>query len=186
MEARPNRPGPGTATTLRRRRERRAAEAGAISGHGALIDGELFLLPHEIDAGEPLEIKASALAAEELRAELAGLGALGRVLVLLDACRPGAAAASGAGVATPNVTVLTSSSGAEALREDAAWGGGHGAFTHALLEALGGAADGNRDGLVGVSELMAHLARRVPALTGGAQRPGIEARFEGGLFAAGL
>ena len=77
-----------------------------------------------------------------------------------------------------------SSSGAEVSREDAAWG--NGAFTEALLEALGSAADTDRDGLVGVSELMAHLGRRVPALTEGRQTPGIEARFEGGLFAAGL
>ena len=37
-----------------------------------------------------------------------------------------------------------------------------------------------------VDELMAYLARRVPALTDGRQTPGIEARYEGGLFAAGL
>ncbi len=89
-------------------------------------------------------------------------------------------------LALPNVTVLTSSGGTEPSREDAAWGGGHGAFTYALLEALGTVADGNRDGLVGVTELTGYLARRVPALTGGKQTPGVEVRFEGGLFAAGL
>jgi uncharacterized caspase-like protein len=117
------------------------------------------------------------------------------VLVLLDACHAGAVAADGselpvdagllrAALSVPNVTVLTSSSGTETSREDAAWG--HGAFTQALLEALGSAADTNHDGLVSVDELMAYLAQRVPALTGGAQTPGIEARYEGGLSAAGL
>jgi hypothetical protein len=66
------------------------------------------------------------------------------------------------------------------LREDPAWG--NGVFT----EALGEAGDPNRDGLVGVTELAGYLARRVPALTGGAQTPGVEVRYEGGLFAADL
>ena len=83
-----------------------------------------------------------------------------------------------------NVTVLTSSSEAETSREDPAWG--HGAFTQALLEALGSAADTNHDGLVSVDELMAYLTWRVRALTEDKQTPGIEARYEGGLFAAGL
>jgi uncharacterized caspase-like protein len=89
-----------------------------------------------------------------------------------------------AALAASNVTVLTSSSGAEVSREDPAWG--HGAFTQALLEALGSPADTNRDELVSVDELMGYLAQRVPALTGGMQTPGIEARYAGGLFAAGL
>src|SRR3712207_6118542 len=102
MEARPHRHGqgyrppapprllgPGTATIMRRRRERRAAGAVAISGHGALVGGQPFLLPHDVDAATSARIRASALSAEELRAELAGLGAHGRVLVLLDACHSG-------------------------------------------------------------------------------------------------
>ena len=166
-----------------------------FSGHGAVVDGRLYLLPYDVDTRTAARVRSSALSAEELRDELAELGKLGRVLVLLDACHAGAVAADGsalpadagllkAALAASNVTVLTSSSGTETSREDAAWG--HGAFTQALLEALGSAADTNHDGLVSVDELMAYLARRVPALTDGRQTPGIEARYEGGLFAAGL
>jgi hypothetical protein len=39
---------------------------------------------------------------------------------------------------------------------------------------------------MGVTELAGNLARRVPTLTDGAQTPGVEVRYEGGLFAAGL
>jgi Caspase domain len=164
-----------------------------FSGHGAVVDGRLYLLPYDVDTRTAARVRSSALSADELRDELAELGKLGRVLVLLDACHSGAvadgAAPADAGLlraalSASNVTVLTSSSGAEVSREDPAWG--HGAFTQALLEALGSAADTNHDGLVSVDELMAYLTWRVPALTEGKQTPGIEARYEGGLFAAGL
>jgi WD40 repeat protein len=60
-----------------------------FSGHGALIDGTLYLLPYEVDARDSAAIKASALAIGQFRQELQRLAARGRVLVLLDACRAG-------------------------------------------------------------------------------------------------
>jgi Ca2+-binding EF-hand superfamily protein len=87
-------------------------------------------------------------------------------------------------MAQSNVTVLTSSSADKVSREDKAWS--HGAFTQALLEAFGRAADTNHDGVVSVSELTDYLARRVPALTGGQQQPGIEQRFWSDILVAGL
>jgi len=47
----------------------------------------------------------------------------------------------------------------------------HGVFTYALLEALQGSADGDDDGVVSVSELFGHVARRVPRLTDERQHP---------------
>jgi len=55
-----------------------------------------------------------------------------------------------------------------------------------LLEAFGRAADTNHDGVISVSELTDYLARRVPALTGGKQQPGIEMRFQSDILVAGL
>jgi uncharacterized caspase-like protein len=166
-----------------------------FSGHGALIDCKLYLLPYDVDARDPVGTKATALAIEELRGELVQLGRLGRVLVLLDACRSGAATADGTGVtvdatllrtalAGANVTVLTSSAGTEPSHEDPRWG--NGALTEVLLEALGGAADTNRDGLISVVELADYLTTHVPRLTEGRQTPGIEVRFQSSLFVAGL
>jgi len=71
---------------------------------------------------------------------------------------------------------LTSSSADKVSRENKAWG--HGAF--------GRAADTNHDGVISVSELTDYLARRVPALTGGKQQPGIEMRFQSDILVAGL
>ena len=84
----------------------------------------------------------------------------------------------------PNVTVLTSSSAAELSREDPKWG--NGAFTKIVLEALSNRADANRNGLISISELTGYLTRHVPGLTDGAQHPGVEMRFDGDVFVAGL
>lgn len=47
----------------------------------------------------------------------------------------------------------------------------HGVFTYALLEALGGNADGNQDGKVTFDEVVGYLDTRVPAMTNNRQHP---------------
>ena len=113
------------------------------------------------------------------------------MLVLLDACYSGVAALDGsaataesrtltAALAAANITVLTSSSASQASREDPRWR--NGAFTEAVLEALGGEADENKDGLVGATELAHYVDRRVRNFTNGAQSPAMEVRYDGSLF----
>jgi WD40 repeat protein len=117
-----------------------------FSGHGAIIDKRFYLLPYDVNARTPTEIKASAISADEFHDEVAELATYGRVLVLLDACHSGAVAGTGLtltsdaevlrrGVAASNVTVLTSSTSNEISREDDKWN--HGAFIKVLLDALG-------------------------------------------------
>jgi hypothetical protein len=167
-----------------------------FSSHGALIDSEFYLLSHDVNAGDEVTIKATALPASDLRRELVGLAQYGhRVLVLLDACRSGGAMATGqalaadatklrAALAESNVTVLTSSSTAELSREDPQWV--YGAFTKIVLEALSSKADANRNGLISVSELTGYLKRHVPGLTKGAQTSDVSMNFDGDVFVAGL
>ena len=103
-----------------------------FSGHGALIDGSFYLLPHGVDAGSTPRLKASALPASEFQAEIRQLAQHGRVLVLLDACHSGAVTADGSAlaanadilrslIAQGNVTVLTSSTSNQVSRENSAW-----------------------------------------------------------------
>jgi hypothetical protein len=166
-----------------------------FSGHGALLDGQLYLLPHDVDARDPVGIQATAIEISVLKSRLLKLAEKGRVLVLLDACRSGAATASGVSMtvdsralghilAGSNITVLTSSLGSEPSREDKAWK--NGAFTEVFLKALGRQADGNRDGVISMTELTQHLTTGIPRLTEGKQTPGLEIRFERTIFASGL
>jgi WD40 repeat protein len=163
-----------------------------FSGHGALVDGELYLLPYEVNARDDASIEASGLKADDLRHELLELAKYGRVLVLLDACHSGAngaaipmeADALRTGLAAANVTVLTSSKGSQTSEERDTWQ--HGAFTEALLDAFNDpAADINHNGLISTTGLENYLMKRVPELTDGKQTPGIEVRFDTTLFASG-
>ncbi|MGH3054221.1 MAG: caspase family protein [Gaiellaceae bacterium] len=165
-----------------------------FSGHGAIVDGELYLLPYDVDPRDPDALKATALSIDDLRRELVKLAGHGRVLVLLDACHSGATTIDGARsmdstllrttLAAANITVLTSSSSTELSREDKTWG--HGAFTKVLLEALNDpVADINHNHLINAYGLANYVATHVLALTGGAQNPGAEVRFSSTLFASG-
>src|SRR6185369_2476816 len=66
-----------------------------FSGHGGIIDDRYFLMPYDVDARTPSRITSSALSIDELRAGLTKLAERAKVLVLLDACRSGAASADG-------------------------------------------------------------------------------------------
>ena len=166
-----------------------------FSGHGAMVDRRLYLLPYETDARDDASIKASGLKADELKDELLELAKYGRVLVLLDACHSGATTMNGAvialdadalrvGLAAANVTVLTSSRGSETSEERDTWQ--HGVFTKALLDAFDDpAADINHNRLISTTGLANYLTKRVLELTDGHQTPGMEVRFDTTLFASG-
>lgn len=162
-----------------------------FSGHGVLIEDRYYLLPHDTDARTPSRIKASALSVADLRAELMALAERARVLVLLDACHAGAVSADGtalgvnanvlrSALTATNITVLTSSDGTEVSREDPAWE--NGAFTKALLQALGKEADSNHNGRIDVLELTSAVGHELARLTGRKQTLGMEVRFQDNIF----
>jgi WD40 repeat protein len=165
-----------------------------FSGHGVTLDDRFYLLPFGVDARTPAGIRASAISANEFHDEIEQIAKHGRVLVLLDACHSGAATGDGSKLASnadllrslmsaSNVTVLTSSTAGEVSREDQNWG--NGAFTKVLMDAFGQDADENHDGIISMSELTRYIARQVPLLTANSQHPGMDQRFEGGIFIAG-
>ncbi len=150
-----------------------------FSGHGDMVDGKFYLLPHGIDDGSAAAVKANGLPAGQFHDEIAAIARHGRVIVLVDACRSGGATSLPdrslrAMLTGANVTVFTSCAQGQLSLEGMEWE--NGAFTEALLEALGGAADYDHDGMVGLNDLARRLGERVPALTGGAQRPEVEIR----------
>jgi Caspase domain len=168
-----------------------------FSGHGAMIDNQFYLVPYGADNATMEHLKADAIPATEFRSEIDKLAQHGRVLVLLDACRsaglmggptnaPPAAEVLKAVMNTSNVTVLTSSAADKVSREDEKWG--HGAFSKVLLDALSASddVDTNHDGVISMSELTAYVGKRLPELTEGGQQLGLDQRFQGDIFVAGL
>jgi WD40 repeat protein len=166
-----------------------------FSGHGTMIDGQFYLVPHGADNSTPARFKISAISAADFQSEITKLAQHGRVLVLLDACRSAgliggplpAAEVLKSALAASNVTVLTSSKADKLSREDEKWQ--HGAFTKVLLDALSGSAydiDTDHNGVISMAELTAYIERHLSHLTGGEQQLGLDQRFQGDIFVAGL
>jgi WD40 repeat protein len=166
-----------------------------FSGHGTMIDGQFYLVPHGADNSTSARLKVSAIPATEFQSEITKLAQHGRVLVLLDACRSAgliggalpAADVLKSVLAASSVTVLTSSTADKLSREDEKWQ--HGAFTKVLLDALSGSAadiDTDHNGVISMTELTAYIAKHLSQLTGGEQQLGLDQRFQGDIFVAGL
>jgi WD40 repeat protein len=168
-----------------------------FSGHGAMIDNQFYLVPYGADSSTMAHLKADAIPATEFKGEIEKLAQHGRVLVLLDTCRSAGLMSSGTNALpaadvlrsvmnASNVTVLTSSTADKVSREDEKWG--HGAFTKVLLDALTASddIDTNHDGVISMSELTAYIEKHLNQLTDGDQQLGLDQRFQGDIFVAGL
>jgi tetratricopeptide (TPR) repeat protein len=151
----------------------------------------LYLLTHDTD---PDDIAGTALPMREIDLSLRENLLAERVVILADTCH---SAGIGGGIGRRSATVdagvvnayldalsaargglalLTSAEASETSQEDARWGGGHGVFTHYLLEGMRGAADGfnqPRDGKVAVGELFDYVRHQVQQATGNSQHPAI-------------
>ena len=158
-----------------------------FAGHGApdpdRPDNHYFLT-HDTD---PDDIAGSAVPMREIKIALADTLHAEGVMVFLDTCHSGGAMLGGGyrsladgGVNRAwldafdrggrGIAVLTSAGHDQTSRESAAWGGGHGVFTHFLIEGMRGKADGHggepKNGRVSVGELFdyvrANVRREVP------------------------
>ncbi len=70
-----------------------------------------------------------------------------------------------------NLAIITSAGARQLSQESERWGGGHGVFTHFLLEGLEGEADSDEDKKITVSELFPYLSQQVRRATKSAQTP---------------
>jgi WD40 repeat protein len=150
-----------------------------LAGHG-VNDREYFFLPYDANLARPV---VTLLSQSQLQGVLTRLR--GRVLLFLDTCRAGVVFGGSADdrrrrvdvtallnsltYSQGGLVVFSAAQGRELSQEREEWG--HGAFTKALLEALQGAADVNRNGEITITELDSYLNDRVQELTGGAQTP---------------
>ena len=79
--------------------------------------------------------------------------------------------------------IVSASRAGEVSMESSQWGGGHGAFTHYLLEGMKGKADveGNKNGIVTLAESFDFLDDKVKRATQNAQHPDTAGNFDNNI-----
>ena len=155
------------------------------AGHGAPDPGRpdnLYLLPADAELGS---LAATGFPMWDVKTALRRQIAAERVLVIADACHSAGTAdgdvvgGSGSnqiaggfqGLFTPSRRLMmTAADTNEFSLEDERWGG-HGVFTHFMLDGLRGAGDLNDDGIVTFTELFEHVNESVRGATNGRQNP---------------
>ena len=163
-----------------------------FAGHGVVEgDTEGYLLAYDSD---PQNLYATALPTSELDRTITQKLRARIVVLMADACHAGQIGWASRGTATERALIANyldevGKSGAGVFRllasradersfEDARWGGGHGAFTHFLLEALKGKADRDQDGFVRAGELLNYISEVVPEETKALQHPRMTGSFD--------
>ena len=155
------------------------------AGHGAPDPSRpdnLYLLPTDADLNG---LAATGFPMWDVKTALRRQIAAERVLVIADACHSAGTAdgdvvggSDGNAIAggfsqlfTPSRRLMmTAADTNEFSLEDARWGG-HGVFTHFLLEGLEGSGDLDKDGIVTFTELFDYVANNVRTATDGRQNP---------------
>ena len=148
----------------------------------------LYLLTYDT---APDKIAATGLKMREIDDALKDTLIAEKVIILADTCHSGGI---GGGIgkrsisdnselvnrylqslstAKGGIALLTSAEAREVAREGKDWGGGHGVFTHFVLEGMRGAADRNSDGIVTTGELFEYVRDKVKQATDYRQHPSI-------------
>jgi hypothetical protein len=149
-----------------------------VAGHGVNdSNGDLYFLTHESDVEALFETAVEATMFTDTIQRLPG-----RVIYMMDTCHSGNLDFVRRGAARVDLNrhlqdlraatgavVFSSAMGSQYALESPVWG--NGAFTLAMIEGLGGAADFDGDGAITVSELNAYVSTRVKALTNNRQTP---------------
>jgi Caspase domain/Bacterial Ig domain len=147
------------------------------AAHGTSQDGRFYLIPQDYDGGaNPASLRERAIGQDRLQDWLANLIKAKKVIILLDTCESGALV----GGYTRSRTDLPASEAAIGRLHEAtgrpvltaaaegkpAFEGyeGHGVFTWALLDALK-EGDRNGNGMIELSELVAHVQDQVPKIS---------------------
>jgi uncharacterized caspase-like protein len=88
------------------------------------------------------------------------------------------------GKAKASLAVLSSAAPDQSSRESPDWGGGHGVFTHYLLQGLRSEAANPRDGKVRIQPLYQYILETVMKATANAQQPWISGHYDPHLVMA--
>ncbi len=159
-----------------------------MAGHGApdtKKSKNIYFLTYEADTNS---LPNTAYPMWEMETALQRFIKAKKVIVVTDACH--SAAVSGGMTAMrgnegyrvneylkklaesrEGCTFITASRAGEGSQESEKWGGGHGVFTHFLLEGLKGKADRNDDGFITMKEAYDYLYSRVQRESENGQSP---------------
>jgi len=161
--------------------------------HGMVNEGELYFLAHDSD---PRNLLATGVKKTELENLLQRRMKSNKIVWFADACHSGSLGedtqvsmrASRASAtnrllteiskARNGLAMLMSATAAEYSQGGIKWGGGHGVFTHFLLQGLRGQADRNKDNFVSVPELYDYVSRQVSEATEGKQNPILRGNYD--------
>ncbi len=146
------------------------------AAHGYTVGGNYYMIPQDYQGGpDPQAVKTRAIGQDRLQDWIANRIKAKKAVILLDTCESGALtggytksrtegpvseAAMGRLHEATGRPVLTAASPGKSAYENYK---GHGVFTYALLEALH-QGDTNGNGKIEVTELAAHVEKRVPEL----------------------
>jgi WD40 repeat protein len=144
-----------------------------LAGHGVSTDqGEYVFLPQDLLYRNSESLAAGGLGGNELRTLLARIPST-KTVVVLDTCSSGAFGLSGRSLGEKGAIdrlsrlsgrVVLAAAGDQRMALESP-DNQRGIFTGALLRALAGEADSNRDGLVGVREVADYVEREVQRIT---------------------
>ena len=151
-----------------------------VAGHGLKDErANYYFLPYD---GNPRLLRRTGVKWFDFQDVLTSLPS--KAIFMVDTCHSGDVSGKRRGItdltaalrelraAGTGIVILTASTGKEESAEHKDWG--HGAFTKAVLEGLGGKADYDADRVVDIKELDLYITQRVKALTNGAQHPTTE------------
>lgn len=156
----------------------------------------LYLLMHD---SEPDSLSATAYHMEQVNADMKRYISAKKLVFFADTCHSAGLTEGAIGTRgfpnTMNVAlstlksirdgwgIVSASRAGEVSMESSLWGGGHGVFTHFLLEGMKGKADleGNKNGIVTLAETFDFLEEKVKRATRNAQHPDTSGNFDNNL-----
>jgi tetratricopeptide (TPR) repeat protein len=166
-------------TLLRNRAGKKDTIFVLIAAHGTVDTKGSYILTYDSD---PQDLSSTALPMAEIQSLVDDeLSKVGRVVMMADVARAAnignlktatiGTAVEKLGTAPGSMLGLMAARPREFSVEGTQFGGGHGAFTYALVKGLQGLADHDDDRFVSAGELTDYVRTNVPTLTGNKEHP---------------
>ncbi len=166
-------------TFLRNRAGKKDTVFILIAGHGIVDNRGAYVLTYDSD---PQDLSATSLPMSEIQSLVDDeLSKVGRVVLMADVARAAnignlknaaiGSAVEKLGEASGEMLGLMAARPRELSEEGTQFGGGHGAFTYALIKGLQGFADHDDDRFVSAGELTDYVRDSVPKLTANKEHP---------------